>query len=95
MGQNRARLNEETLDPEDWESVRALGHRMVDDMLAYMKTVRERPAWQHAPDEVKTHFNEPLPLDPQPPEAVYDEFLEYVLPYPVAREREAYRDHAE
>jgi aromatic-L-amino-acid decarboxylase len=74
---------EETLDPEDWESMRTLGHRMVDDMLDYMRTVRERPAWQHAPDSVRAHFDGPLPLDPQPPEAVYAEFREHVLPYPV------------
>jgi len=74
---------EETLDPEDWGPIRALGHRMLDDMLNYMKTVRERPAWQHAPDQVKAHFNGPLPLDPQPPEEIYEEFLENVLPYPV------------
>jgi glutamate/tyrosine decarboxylase-like PLP-dependent enzyme len=74
---------EQTLDPEDWESMRALGHRMLDDMLDYMRTVRERPAWQHAPDRVKAHFNKPVPLDPQPPEEIYEEFLEYVLPYPI------------
>jgi glutamate/tyrosine decarboxylase-like PLP-dependent enzyme len=74
---------EETLDPEDWEPIRALGHRMLDDMLDYMKTVRERPVWQHAPDQVKAHFNRPLPLDPQPPEEIYEEFLENVLPYPI------------
>jgi glutamate/tyrosine decarboxylase-like PLP-dependent enzyme len=74
---------EETLDPEDWESMRALGHRMLDDMLDYVKTVRERPVWQHIPDQVKAHFNGPLPLDPQPPEEIYAEFLENVLPYPV------------
>jgi glutamate/tyrosine decarboxylase-like PLP-dependent enzyme len=48
-----------------------------------MKTVRERPPWRHAPDGVKAHFEMPLPLDPQPPEEVYEEFLEYVLPYPI------------
>jgi aromatic-L-amino-acid decarboxylase len=74
---------EETLDPEDWESMRALGHRMLDDMLYYMRTVRERPVWRHASADVKGHFNEPLPLDPQPPKQVYEEFLEYVLPYPL------------
>jgi glutamate/tyrosine decarboxylase-like PLP-dependent enzyme len=76
-------MNEETLDPEDWESMRTLGHRMLDDMLDYMGTVRERPAWQHAPDRVKAHFRGPLPLDPQPPEEIYEEFLENVLPYPI------------
>ena len=74
---------EETLDPKDWESMRALGHRMLDDTLDYVKTVRERPVWQHASDQVKAHFDAPLPLDPQAPEEVYEEFLEYVLPYPV------------
>jgi glutamate/tyrosine decarboxylase-like PLP-dependent enzyme len=73
---------EETLDPEDWEPMRALGHRMLDDMLDYIKTVRERPVWQHVPDQVKAHFKGPVPLDPQPPEEIYNEFLEYVLPYP-------------
>lgn len=74
---------EETLDPEDWDSMRKLGHRMLDDMLDYMRTVRERPVWQRAPDEVKAHFNKPPPLDSQPPEEIYEEFLENVLPYPI------------
>ena len=74
---------EENLDPTDWEGMRELGHHMVDDMLDYLRTVRERPAWQHAPPEVKEHFTASLPLEPQPPEQVYQEFLEKILPYPV------------
>lgn len=62
-------VNEETLDPEDWKSMRKLGHKMLDEMLDYMKTIRERPVWQHASDRVKAHFNRPLPRDPQSPEA--------------------------
>ena len=34
-------MNEETLDPKDWSSVAELGHRMVDDMVEYLKSVRE------------------------------------------------------
>ena len=83
MAQDKTIPSEETLDPEDWESMRALGHRMVDDMLDYLKTLRERPAWQHAPDQIKAHFKRPLPLDAQPPEEIYEEFLENILPYPV------------
>jgi len=83
MAQERAISLEETLDPEDWESMRTLGHRMLDDMLNYMKTVRERPVWQHASGQVKAHFKRPVPLDPQPPEEIYEEFLENVLPYPL------------
>jgi glutamate/tyrosine decarboxylase-like PLP-dependent enzyme len=72
---------EESLDPEDWESMRALGHRMLDDMLDHAKSLREYPAWQHAPQVVKEHFAGPAPLDPQPPEEVYEEYLRYILPY--------------
>ena len=52
-------LTEETLDPSDWESIRALGHQMVDDMLDYTKATKERPVWQHIPDEVKAYFGSP------------------------------------
>ena len=74
---------EETLDPDDWESTRKLGHRMVDDMVDYLKTVRERPVWQHLPEHVKAHFSTHVPQQPQPPEEIYDEFVKKVLPYPM------------
>jgi len=74
---------EETLDPDDWESMRKLGHKMLDDMMDYMKTVRERPVWQHVPERVKAHFSSPVPQQPQPPEEIYKEFVEKVLPYPM------------
>ena len=35
---------EETLDPKDWDELRQLGHRMLDDMLDYLSTVRDKPA---------------------------------------------------
>ena len=74
---------EETLDPDDWESTRKLGHRMVDDMVDYLKTVRERPVWQHLPEHVKAYFSSPVPQQPQPPQEIYEEFVEKVLPYPM------------
>jgi aromatic-L-amino-acid decarboxylase len=74
---------EETLDPEDWEAMRKLGHRMLDDMVNYVKNVRERPVWQHVPEPVKAHFRSPVPQQPQPPEEIYEEFVENVLPYPM------------
>ena len=59
MKNNHTVLPEETLDPDDWEAMRALGHRMVDDMLDHLKDLRERPVWQHAPQEIKAHFDSP------------------------------------
>ena len=74
---------EETLDPDDWESMRKLGHTMIDDMVNYLRTVRERPVWQHVPDRIKDSFRGPVPEQPQPPEEIYEEFVEKVLPYPM------------
>jgi aromatic-L-amino-acid decarboxylase len=74
---------EETLDPDDWEAMRKLGHKMLDDALDYVKTVRERPVWKHLPEQVKAYFCSPVPCDPQPPEEIYEEFVEKVLPYPM------------
>ena len=73
----------ETLDPENWDEMRLLAHRMVDDALTYLQTVRERPVWQPVPDEVAACFEEPAPHEPGGAEAAYQEFKENVLPYPM------------
>ncbi len=74
---------EETLDPEDWETMRALGHRAIDDAVDFLASVRERPAWRAVPDEVAAHFQSPLPLEPEGAERAYTEFTETILPYPM------------
>ena len=53
-----------TLDPEDWSGVRALGHRMLDDMLDHIEHIREGPAWQPIPADVRGKFREALPVEP-------------------------------
>ncbi|MET0397227.1 MAG: pyridoxal-dependent decarboxylase [Longimicrobiaceae bacterium] len=72
---------EETLDPESWDRFRALAHRMLDDTLDHLATLRERPAWQPLPDEVRRALDEPVPRAGAGEEAVYDEFVRSVLPY--------------
>jgi aromatic-L-amino-acid decarboxylase len=81
MTQERAKNVEETLDPEDWESMRALGYQMLDDILDYLKTIREHPVWQPIPEEVKRKFRMPLPVNDHNLEDIYKEFSEYILPY--------------
>lgn len=72
-----------TLDPENWDALRRLGHRMLDDMFAYLAEVRERPVWRPVPDEVKRRLAEPVPHAGAPAEAVYEQFVRDVLPYPL------------
>jgi aromatic-L-amino-acid/L-tryptophan decarboxylase len=73
----------ETLDPEDWDAVRALGHRMVDDALTFLRDVRERPAWRPTPEALRRRFEAPLPRAGAGLEAAYEAFRSDVLPYPL------------
>lgn len=70
-----------SLDPENWEELRAQGHRMLDDMVDYIAEIRERPVWQPIPDEVRARFRSPLPQEPGDFGAAYDEFARNVVPY--------------
>ncbi len=73
----------ETLDPEGWDDMRALAHRMVDDAIDYLAGVAERPVWQPVPADLEPVFHEPAPRGPSDPERVYEEFRETILPYPM------------
>lgn len=73
----------ETLDPTDWNTMRALAHRMVDDAIDYVATVAERPVWQPVPTEVAERLQAPAPHEPQGAEAAYADFVRDVMPYPM------------
>ena len=79
---DRADEAQETMDPADWAEYGRLGHRMVDEMLDYLRTVRERPVWRPVPEAVAASFHEPLPASPMPAAEVYEEFRQRILPYP-------------
>ena len=74
-----------SLDPADargWEELRLLGHKMVDEMLEYLRTARERPVWRPVPADVRQRLSGPAPREPTAAAAVYEEFKRDVLPYP-------------
>lgn len=71
----------ETLDPADWEKVRQLGHKMVDDMLHFLQTIGEQPVWRKPSEAAKQHLRAGLPQSPQALEGVYEDFKQHVLPY--------------
>src|ERR1039458_5901628 len=71
----------ETLDPTDWTSFRAQAHLMLDDMLGYIETIRERPVWQPIPDTVRARFLSPAPHLGEELAAVHAEFMQDVLPF--------------
>lgn len=71
----------ETLDPQDWDHMRSVMHRMVDDAVDYLANVRDRKIWEQMPVEVQDTFLDPAPTTPSSPESVYRQFKESVLPY--------------
>ena len=62
--------------------VRELGHQAFDDVIEYLKTVRDRPVWQPLPQASRDLFGESVPIDPSPLEQVYEDVRDHVLPYP-------------
>lgn len=82
MSTDTAQLPTATLDPENWDEFRVLGHRMLDDMIDYLQTVRDRNAWQSPSPEARIALREPLPRNGRNPAQVYETFKKHVLPYP-------------
>ena len=71
----------ETLDPENWDEMRDLAHRMVDDALDYIQSAGERPVWNPVPADVGERLKAPAPAKPSSPADVYSEFQANILPY--------------
>lgn len=54
---------------------------MVDDMFDFLETVNDRPVWRKPPSSALEAIREPLPRGSTPPEQVYAQFREHILPY--------------
>ena len=73
----------ETLDPADWETHRAIAHRMVDDAVDYIRDVRSRPVWRDMPSDVRARFRSGVPEHGMPLHDIYRQVAADVLPYPM------------
>ena len=73
----------ESLDPSDWDALRKLAHRAIDDGFDHLQHVRDRPTWRPIPESVVARLHGSPPRSPQGAEAAYRDFQELVLPYPM------------
>jgi len=73
----------ESLDPSDWDALRKLAHRAIDDGFDHLQHVRDRPTWRPIPESVVARLHGSAPRSPQGAEAAYRDFQELVLPYPM------------
>ena len=78
-----ARAGRETLDPDDWSEALAVSRGILDDAVAYLRDVRDRPVWREMPADVRASFDAPLPRKPEPLAEVYREVAETVMAYPM------------
>ncbi|WP_323991120.1 pyridoxal-dependent decarboxylase [Nguyenibacter sp. L1] len=70
------------LDPDDWDELRGLGHRMLDDMFDHLAGLRDGPVWRRLPDDFRAGLrDQPLPTAPTAPQALYERFRDQVAPY--------------
>lgn len=78
-------ITEETLDPKDpkdWDLLRELGHRMIDDIFDSFIDIRNKPVWQAVPNDVKTQLQLSVPHAPSDVFQVYEKFKQLIKPYP-------------
>jgi aromatic-L-amino-acid decarboxylase len=72
-----------SLDPDDWTTLRALGHEMLDDMFNHLEALRNTPVWQPMPHAARAELHQPLPHAPSDMKTAYEDFQRLVLPYSV------------
>ncbi len=74
--------DEISLDPDDWESFRKLGHHMIDDMMDHLRNIRSEPSWRKIPEGTKKFLKGGIPQMPESIAEIYDEFKKHIFPYP-------------
>ena len=74
---------EETLDPENWDTFSDLGHQMLEDMIHYLKTIRDQSITL-ANEKIMSDIYAPLTEEGEGEEKVYQVFKESILPHLVA-----------
>jgi aromatic-L-amino-acid/L-tryptophan decarboxylase len=71
----------ETLDPANWDEVRAQAHRMLDETIDTIANIRQQPVWRPIPDDVRARFRSEIPREPAELGEIYREYSEFIAPY--------------
>ena len=69
--------------PQEWQELRELGHRMLDDIFDNLATLREQPAWRPLPEASARALASPLPMRGRPAAKVYRKLTEHLVPYTI------------
>lgn len=72
---------DDTLDPADWDGLRATFHDAVDLALDHLRNIRQKPVWMPTPERVKQLLAAPLPRKGEPLDMLLALFERDLLPY--------------
>lgn len=67
--------------PAAWDALRALGHRMLDDLFDAQAGLAQAPVWQPVTPSERELFAAEGPRVGVGPEAAYERFRDHVLPF--------------
>src|SRR5580765_2728461 len=70
-----------SLDPQDWDGLRAQGHRMLDDMFDNLSGLADRPLWQAPSADQRARYRTGLPWAATPVEDLHAQFMTDIAPY--------------
>lgn len=65
----------------EWAELRALGHRMLDDIFDSQQALPHSPVWRPLPTDKRLLFAEDGPVEGSGAEAAYERVRRHVLPY--------------
>jgi aromatic-L-amino-acid decarboxylase len=68
-------------DLDDWETIRAEGHRLVDEMVDHLAGLAEGPVWRAMPPEARARLRTTLPRRGAELARALDEARELVVPF--------------
>lgn len=72
-----------TFDPvstADWDALRTLGHRILDDLFDAQRALPETPVWQPLPEHKAALFAQPGPPSGIGATEAYEQFRTHVRP---------------
>ena len=79
---NNVTMDEISLDPLNWTEIRLLGNQIMNDMINYLRDIRNQPVWLPMPSTVRNAIAQAsVPLKEQSPVEVYNEVRWLILPY--------------
>ena len=74
--------DERTLDPADWYDYHALARELIDTTVADLKDLENKTGWRPLGESDMDVFPTPLPLEGQGLRGAYQDFVDFVKPFP-------------